>query len=224
SARAEEIAGLQWSEIGADSINLPGSRTKNRRAHTIPLSEPARAIIAGIVRGKRTHVFGRDDSGFYGWAKCKVRLGPKLGDEVAHWTTHDLRRSAVTHMAELGVQPHIIEAVINHASGHKGGVAGIYNRAAHDKEKRAALALWAEHVVALVEDRKAVVVPLRREVICANVKPGGGASPGREDRRKLFLSRGRGGARGTSTNHPKQTSQSNAFRGCDGKCQAWMIC
>ena len=129
-ARAEEIAGLQWSEIGADSINLPGSGTKNRRAHTIPLSEPARAIIAGIVRGKRTHVFGRDDSGFYGWAKCKVRLDQKLGDEVAHWTTHDLRRSAVTHMAELGVQPHIIEAVINHASGHKGGVAGTYNRAA----------------------------------------------------------------------------------------------
>jgi len=65
-------------------------------------------------------------------------------------------------MAELGVQPHIIEAVINHVSGHKGGVAGIYNRATYDKEKREALNLWAEHVMALVENRKAVVVPMKR--------------------------------------------------------------
>jgi len=43
--------------------------------------------------------------------------------------------------AELGVQPHIVEAVLNHVSGHKGGVAGIYNRATYDKEKREALNL-----------------------------------------------------------------------------------
>jgi hypothetical protein len=65
-------------------------------------------------------------------------------------------------MADLGVQPHIVEAVLNHVSGHKAGVAGIYNRARYDKEKRAALDLWAEHVMALVEGRKAVVVPMRR--------------------------------------------------------------
>jgi len=64
--------------------------------------------------------------------------------------------------AELGVHPHIIEAVINHVSDHKGGVAGIYNRATYDKEKREALTLWAEHVMALVEGRKAVIVPMRK--------------------------------------------------------------
>ena len=47
-------------------------------------------------------------------------------------------------MAELGVAPHIVEAVLNHVSGHKAGVAGIYNRATYEKEKRAALVLWAE--------------------------------------------------------------------------------
>jgi integrase len=161
-ARAEEISGLQWSEIDKDAINLPGSRTKNKRAHTIPLSEPARAIIASIERGKRIHVFGRDDSGFYGWAKCKYRLDHKLGDAAAPWRVHDLRRTAVTHMAELGVQPHIIEAVINHVSGHKAGVAGVYNHAAYRQEKREALILWAEHVTALVEGRKAIVVPMKR--------------------------------------------------------------
>jgi hypothetical protein len=65
-------------------------------------------------------------------------------------------------MAELGVQPHIVEAVLNHVSGHKGGVAGIYNRATYDKEKRGALNLWAEHVTAVVEGLAAVVVPLKR--------------------------------------------------------------
>jgi integrase len=75
---------------------------------------------------------------------------------------HDLRRTVATRMAELGVQPHVIEAVLNHVSGHKGGVAGIYNRATYDKEKREALNLWAEHVTALVEGRKAAIVPMRR--------------------------------------------------------------
>jgi len=65
-------------------------------------------------------------------------------------------------MAELGVQPHIIEAVVDHVSGHKGGVAGVYNRAIYDKEKREALSLWAEHVTALVEGRAAKVLPLKR--------------------------------------------------------------
>jgi hypothetical protein len=65
-------------------------------------------------------------------------------------------------MAERGVQPHIIEAVLNHVSGHRGGVAGIYNRATYDKEKREALNLWAEHVMTIVEGRKAAIVPLKR--------------------------------------------------------------
>ena len=81
---------------------------------------------------------------------------------MAHWVIHDLRRTVVTRMAELGVQPHIIEAVINHASGHKGGVAGVYNRATYDREKRAALNLWAEHVLAVVEGRTATVVSMKR--------------------------------------------------------------
>jgi hypothetical protein len=65
-------------------------------------------------------------------------------------------------MADLGVQPHVIEAVLNHVSGHKAGVAGVYNRSLYSAEKRAALALWAEHVMSLVHNRKSKVVPLRR--------------------------------------------------------------
>ena len=70
------------------------------------------------------------------------------------WRIHDLRRTAVTGMAELGVTPHVIEAVVNHISGHKGGVAGVYNRAAYAPEKKAALELWANHVSSVVGRRR----------------------------------------------------------------------
>jgi hypothetical protein len=63
-------------------------------------------------------------------------------------------------MAELGVLPHVVEAILNHISGSKAGVSGIYNRSTYEREKTTALALWGEHVMALIEDRDAKVVPL----------------------------------------------------------------
>ena len=75
---------------------------------------------------------------------------------------HDLRRSFATHAAGIGIQPHIIEACLNHVSGHKSGVAGIYNKATYEPEKRTALDRWAEHLLAIVEGRETVVVPLKR--------------------------------------------------------------
>ena len=159
--REGEIGGLGWSEIRDGAIELPPNRTKNGRPHTIPLSAPAKAILdKQHKRHNRSHVFGRSDTGFYGWSFRKKGLDKKLS--IAPWRIHDLRRTAVTGMAELGVQPHIIEAVVNHTSGHKGGVAGIYNRASYGKEKRQALDLWAEQVAAIVEGRKTVVVPMKR--------------------------------------------------------------
>jgi integrase len=91
-------------------------------------------------------------------------LGASLataGAKLEPWTLHDLRRSAATGMAELGVAPQVVEAILNHFSGHKAGVAGVYNRALYEKEKRAALVMWAEHVMAAVQDRRATVVPIR---------------------------------------------------------------
>jgi integrase len=85
-----------------------------------------------------------------------------MGADVPPWRLHDLRRTAVTGMAELGIPPHIVEAVLNHISGAKAGVAGIYNRAAYAEEKKAALERWAAHIAGLVEGRPANVTPLRR--------------------------------------------------------------
>ena len=80
--------------------------------------------------------------------------------EITPWTLHDLRRTAVTGMANLGIAPHVVEAVVNHISGAKAGVAGIYNRAEYAVEKKAALARWALHVLDIVDGGAVNVVPL----------------------------------------------------------------
>lgn len=151
--RRDEIGSLRWSEIEAldDSgralIALPGERTKNHRQHDVPLSADAAAILRGIPkRADRDLVFGEGEGGFSGWSRAKAVLDKKLGNAVKPWTLHDLRRTAATRMADAGVQPHIVEAVINHVSGHKAGVAGIYNRAAYTTEKRQALDVLASYV------------------------------------------------------------------------------
>ena len=92
-----------------------------------------------------------------GWSTTKKRLDAAMGS-VPAWVIHDLRRSAATGMAEISIQPHIIEAILNHVSGHKAGVAGVYNRAAYAAEKREALEKWAAHIQSIVDDTKIVTI------------------------------------------------------------------
>ena len=165
--RRDEIASLRWTEIEGETdpamIALPAERTKNSRAHDVPLSAAAMDVLASVVvRNGRDLMFGEGEGGYSGWSRSKERLDEKLGKAVKPWTLHDLRRTAATRMADIGVQPHVIEAVLNHVSGHKGGVAGIYNRSIYAAEKRAALDLWASHVmVAVAQAKGANVTRLR---------------------------------------------------------------
>jgi integrase len=173
--RRDEMASLRWSEIDLEkrTITLPPPRTKNKREHVVPLSAPAVAILKAQPRRKlddgteRDLVFGIGDGGFSGWSDAKEKLNASIAEAtkkpMALWKLHDLRRTAATVMADrLGVQPHIIEAVLNHVSGHKAGIAGVYNRASYEREKRVALDRWAEHVLAIVQGRVSKVVPLRQ--------------------------------------------------------------
>ena len=104
-------------------------------------------------------VFGRTGrTGFSGWSRAKERLDQAI--TIPPWTIHDLRRTYATGAAEIGVQPHIIEAILNHVSGHKSGISGIYNRAIYEAEKTTALSRWAEHVAKVVEGSDSNVTPL----------------------------------------------------------------
>jgi integrase len=164
-SRRDEVGGMCWSELdGNGSWTLPAARSKNARAHTLPLPDVAARIIASVPQiAGRDQLFGeRSAGGFTNWSKAKRLLDARC--TVADWTLHDMRRSAATKMADIGIQPHIIEQILNHQSGHKRGVAGIYNRSSYAREVAAALTLWADHVSALVEGT------LERKIIALHSK------------------------------------------------------
>jgi integrase len=150
--RRSEIADLQRSEIVGRNIELSAERCKNHRAHIVPLSAPAWAIIEEQLGNnlRPTYLFGAHRfSGFSGFSKSKRGLDARL-EGVAPWTLHDIRRSVSTRMHELGTEPHIVEAILNHVSGHKSGVAGVYNRAVYLEGKAKALDAWANHISVIV--------------------------------------------------------------------------
>ena len=167
--RRDEIGDLRWSEVDFERglIVLPPERTKNKRLHELPLSSAARAILERQPRRKKDNksprdlLFGRDRGSFSGWSVAKRRLDQRLLDArrdadpkakpMPDWRLHDLRRTAATMMADkLSVLPHIVEAILNHVSGHRAGVAGIYNRAKYESEMQIALERWAEYVEGII--------------------------------------------------------------------------
>lgn len=178
--RRAEMGDLARSEADKEKrqIELPEHRTKNGRPHIIPLSDPAMDILEAaeaFEKEGRELVFGYGAGGYGGWSKSKAEMDTRIAEAretaaqrdrtrakpMPQWTLHDLRRSFVTHVSERGfAQPHVVEAIVNHVSGAKAGVAGIYNRAAYLTEKRQALELWADHLLALVDGTSSNVVPL----------------------------------------------------------------
>jgi len=164
--RRQEIGSLSWPKVDLERrlVELPGERVKNNTDHLLPMSEPALAIIEDTPQRRREegcYIFGQDRSaeGFNGWTLSKAALDKRItkargGKPQAAWRLHDIRRSVATHLAELGIaQPHIIEAILNHQSGHKSGIAGTYNRATYLQEKHDALERWGAHVLELVAGR-----------------------------------------------------------------------
>ena len=144
--RRNEIGGLRWDEIdlSRNLIVLGPERSKNNRQHELPMSTQVRSILERQPRNGEC-VWGRR---WTSWSDSKAELDSRLNG-MAGWRLHDLRRTAATMMAELGILPHIIEAILNHGSGHKSGVAGIYNRARYQEEMRSALQRWADRVDAI---------------------------------------------------------------------------
>jgi integrase len=167
--RRAEIGDLGWSEIdpSKNQIELPPSRVKNGRPHLVPLSDQALEILESIERGDRELVFGRGSGGFSGWSKAKAELDERIAEArkvagitkpMPPWVLHDLRRSFVTHLNEnKHAPPHVIEAIVNHVSGHLAGVAGTYNKALYLSERRSALNEWCARIALLVGEQFKVI-------------------------------------------------------------------
>lgn len=157
--RRDEVGAMDSAEIdlAGKLWTIPKARTKNGLSHNVPLNDTALEILGSALgRNGRSLMFGEGNGGFQGWSKAKAALDIRIrdaGEWVRPWRLHDIRRTVATGMAGLGILPHVIEAVLNHISGHKSGVAGIYNRATYAKEKQEALTLWASHIAKIVKQQ-----------------------------------------------------------------------
>jgi integrase len=176
--RRAEISELRWSEVRTGetfideglpvtgpAIVLPSEHTKNKRRHIVALSKPAQAILFSRQRDPdKDFVFPRriNESAVHSraWSRHKLLLDAALaerGHRFEPWVLHDIRRSVATHMGHMGIQPHVIEEVLNHFR------ANVYNKSKLEAPKRQALEAWGEYLMAHIEGREPVtkVVPLR---------------------------------------------------------------
>jgi len=173
--RRQEIGSLRWAEVDMDKaiLEISGERIKGGRALVVPLSRPAVGVIGNLPRvGNADFVFSRGKAPVSGYGRTKPILDALMLVELCKtnavallsltpWRLHDLRRTARSGLARLGVAADIAEMCVGHALS---GMRRTYDRYDYLPEKRAALEKWGAHVLALTTppaaDRK--VVKLRK--------------------------------------------------------------
>jgi integrase len=164
--RRGEVANMKWADIDLDAAlwTLPKEATKAGRIHDVPLSEPAVQLLRSLPRFKGPYIFTttsgkRPISGF---SKAKTALNdaivearrksaelPENAKALDQWGLHDLRRTLTTWMANNGVLPHVLAAILNHSPGSTLGITAVYARSKWSKEKREALGRWAQYMSGL---------------------------------------------------------------------------
>jgi integrase len=164
-ARRGEVSGMQWDEIDleARTWTIPAARSKNRRAHTLPLSPQALEIIKSMPRfSGSSFVFSQRRNAPVGFSKAKERLDQRImganGELIPPWVLHDIRRSVATGLAGLGVNLPVIERCLNHISGSFGGIVSVYQKYSFSDEMRAAMDAWGRRVESVVKGETAANV------------------------------------------------------------------
>lgn len=182
--RRTEVSDARWSEfdLAAGLWEMPPERVKNKRTHRLPLSDAATAILTGLpTKGEGNLLFPAqfrrvkdgEQRAVSGFTRAKERIDALMlahmqkaaeerGDDpeavsITKWTIHDLRRTAASGMARLGVPVHVVEKALNHVSGAVSGIAAVYNRHDYQDEVRSALNAWAGYVDGLTGDGDGVV-------------------------------------------------------------------
>ncbi|HWM93578.1 MAG TPA: tyrosine-type recombinase/integrase [Thermoanaerobaculia bacterium] len=147
--RPGEVLSMRWRDLERDSRgwwwNLPAELTKTNRAHRVPLSPQALAIIETLrplTESTGWVLASRADGKRLTWlSHSSARL--REWSSLEHFTPHDLRRTAATWLGRSGVRPDTIDQLLNHAAGR---ISRTYNRAGYDAEKRQAVILLGELV------------------------------------------------------------------------------
>jgi integrase len=167
--RRDEVFSADRAEFDmvAKVWTIPAERAKNGLAHIVPLSAATLAVLATIpeIEGSpklfptRTKA-GQAERGPSGFSKAVARIRLAVDEELEreggeHWTLHDIRRTVATGLQRVGVRFEVTEAVLNHVSGSKGGIAGVYQHHDWKEEKRVALDLWAAELDRIVTGKAA---------------------------------------------------------------------
>jgi integrase len=167
--RRREVAAMEWQELALSGANplwsLPASRTKNGRAHDVPLAAAAVRILQTVprIRGNEARfVFTTTgNTPVSGFSRAKTFLDRQMlaiarseaqapeKVKLQPWRVHDLRRTSASGMARLGVALAVVERTLNHVSGTFSGIVGVYQRHDFAEEKRAALRRWADSLTEL---------------------------------------------------------------------------
>lgn len=145
--RRNEVAGLHVNEIDGDWWTLPANRSKNSLPNKIFLAPNAKGLLPNPNKASGLFFTHNSKTSVSGFSRTIMTLRSAAG--FSNWTLHDFRRSFSTHLHEMGHPPHIIEACINHVSGAKSGVAGIYNKAEYLEQRELAFRAWSS---ALLDD------------------------------------------------------------------------
>lgn len=165
---------MRWQDIDIKAAlwTLPRESTKADRLHEVPLTPLSLKVLKEVKRTGDKYVFTTNGkTPISGFSRAKARLEAVVVNQrlksagkskptekelakaaIPDWRLHDLRRTMASNMAKLGVEPHVIEKVLNHSSGAISGVAAVYNRYAYTDEKRAALDTWSETLTGIVND------------------------------------------------------------------------
>jgi integrase len=148
--RGVEVLSMQWDQIDGDWWTIPPDVAKNGLAHRVPLSSQAKVVVEEVRRllGGTPWVFPspREDGPIQWVQKASQQLRDNTSFE---WTPHDLRRTAATFMASMGVSRLVIARILNHAET---SVTAVYDRASYDREKQWALQLWGSRVETILHD------------------------------------------------------------------------
>jgi integrase len=165
--RSGEILSMEWSEVDLDSAmwEIPGTKTKNGLPHRVPLSPLALKIIEDIDRSgaflfpSRAGSSMREDVPMKSDALALAVRRNRDIFKLDHFTPHDLRRTAASHIASMGISCLVISKILNHVER---GVTAIYDRHGYDQEKREALNAWSMKLRQIVTGKKGKIVPIRR--------------------------------------------------------------
>jgi len=150
--RRDEVSTMKWSDVdfGRSLWTIPAAIAKNNRIHEVPLTPAAVTVLSAAPRGSDLVFSTTGRTPVSGFSRAKEKIDALVtenrGEPLPDWRLHDLRRTAASGMARLGVPPHVVEKLLNHSSGTIKGVAAVYNRHQYQDECRQAAELWARHV------------------------------------------------------------------------------